>query len=67
MKRIRAFGMFWWDFVVGDDWRSAAGVVIALGVTAALVAGGVNAWWLMPVAVTAVLWLSLRRAAATSQ
>ena len=64
MKRIRAFGLFWWDFVVGDDWRSAAGVVIALGVTAALVAGGVNAWWLMPASVVAVLWLSLRRAAA---
>ena len=67
MKRIRAFGMFWWDFVVGDDWRSAAGVVIALGATAALVAAGVDAWWLMPVAVAAVLWLSLRRAAALSR
>ena len=61
MRRIRAFGHFWWDFVVGDDWRSAAGVVIAIGVTAALVAAGVDAWWLMPVAVAAVLWLSLRR------
>jgi hypothetical protein len=67
MRRIRAFGMFWWDFVVGDDWRSAAGVVIALGATAALVAAGVDAWWLMPVAVAGVLWLSLRRAAALSQ
>ncbi len=63
MKRIRAFGRFWWNFVVGDDWRSAAGVVFAIGATAALVAGGVDAWWLMPVAVAAVLWLSLRRAA----
>jgi hypothetical protein len=64
MRRVRAFGLFWWDFVVGDDWLSAAGVVIAVGVTAALVAGGVNAWWLMPAAIAAVLWLSLRRAAA---
>jgi hypothetical protein len=62
VKHIRAFGHFWWDFVVGDDWHSAAGVVLAIGATAALVAGGVNAWWLMPVAVAAVLWLSLRRA-----
>ena len=66
MRRIRAFGHFWWDFVVGDDWRAAAGVVVAIGVTAALVAGDINAWWLMPVAVAAVLWLSLRRAV-TSQ
>jgi hypothetical protein len=63
VKRIRAFGYFWWDFVVGDDWRTAAGVIVALGVTAALVAAGLNAWWLMPVAVAAVLALSLRRAA----
>jgi hypothetical protein len=55
------FVRFWWDFVVGDDWRAALGVVIALGATAALVAAGVNAWWLMPVGVAAVLFLSLRR------
>ena len=58
------FLRFWWDFVVGDDWRAAAGVVIALGATAAVVAVGVNAWWLMPVGVAAVLFISLRRAAA---
>jgi hypothetical protein len=56
------FLRFWWDFVVGDDWRAAAGVVIALGATAAIVAAGVNAWWLMPVGVAAVLFISLRRA-----
>ena len=38
MRRIRAFGHFWWDFVVGDDWRTAASVVLAIGATAVLVA-----------------------------
>jgi hypothetical protein len=57
------FLRFWWDFIVGDDWRVALGVVAALGVTALLVAAGVDAWWLMPLAVTALLALSLRRAA----
>jgi len=61
VRRIKAFGRFWWDFVVGDDWRAAAGVVIAIGATAALVAGGVDAWWLLPVAVATILWVSLRR------
>ena len=23
MKYIRSFGLFWWDFIVGDDWRVA--------------------------------------------
>ena len=63
MKHLRAFGAFWWDFVVGDDWRAAAGLAVFIGATAALVAAGVDAWWLMPVGVAAVLWLSLRRAA----
>jgi hypothetical protein len=63
VRRIKAFGLFWWDFVVGDDWRAAAAVVIAIAVTAALSHSGVNAWWLMPIAVAIVLWLSLKRAA----
>ena len=57
------FLRFWWDFVVGDDWRAAAGVVIAIAVTASLVAAGVDAWWLMPAAVAVILLTSLRRAA----
>jgi hydrogenase/urease accessory protein HupE len=52
-----------WDFVVGDDWVTAFGVVLALGLTAAIAAAGVAAWWVMPVAVVALLALSLRRAA----
>ena len=32
MKYVRAFGQFWYDFVVGDDWKIAAAVVLALGV-----------------------------------
>jgi hypothetical protein len=63
VRRIRAFAHFWWDFVVGDDWRTAVGVVLAIGATALLVhAGSVNAWWLVPAAVAGVLWLSLLRA-----
>jgi hypothetical protein len=52
-----------WDFVVGDDWRAAAGVVLALGATALIAhETSVAAWWVMPVAVLAVLVDSLRRA-----
>jgi hypothetical protein len=63
MRHVRAFGLFWWDFVVGDDWRAALGVAVAIGATAALVAAGIDAWWLMPIAVLVVLAISLRRAA----
>ena len=63
MSRVRAFGRFWWDFVVGDDWRVALAVAIAIAATAALAHAGVDSWWLLPLAVLAVLYESLRRAA----
>ena len=46
---MRRFGSFWWNFVVGDDWRVAAGLAVALGLTSLLTHEGVNAWWLLPV------------------
>ena len=36
LRGLRAFGAFWWDFVVGDDWRVAVGVVLAIVVTGVL-------------------------------
>jgi hypothetical protein len=63
MKALRRFGTFWWDFVVGDDWRIAVGVVAALGVSAVLAGTGVPAWWLLPLAVALLLYVSLRRQA----
>jgi hypothetical protein len=38
MRFVRGFGRFWFDFVVGDDWRIALGVVLVLGLGALLVA-----------------------------
>ena len=58
---LRGFGAFWWDFIVGDDWRVAAGVIAALAVTGLLAAGDVAAWWFLPVAVLLLLAASLAR------
>jgi hypothetical protein len=60
---LRGFGAFWWDFVVGDDWRLAAGVVVALAASAALSQTDVPSWWLLPVSVAGLLGASLWRAA----
>jgi hypothetical protein len=62
IKRLRAFGAFWYDFVVGDDWRVAVAVVLALAVTAGLAQAGLPAWWVLPLAVVLVLPWSLWRA-----
>ena len=50
-----------WDFIVGDDWVTAAGVVVAGAAVAALQPAGSAAWWLIPGAVTALLTWSLVR------
>ena len=62
MKYLVRFARFWWDFVVGDDRTVAAGVAVALGLTAALAHNDVNAWWLLPLAVAFLLAFSLWRA-----
>ena len=63
MSRLRGFAVFWWRFVAGDDWRVAAGIVVALALTGLLAHHGHNAWWLMPLAVALLLATALRRAA----
>ena len=67
LRWLRAFGAFWVDFVVGDDWSVAATVAVGLGLTWALVRADVPAWWLLPVAVLAVTTVSLRRSARRSR
>ena len=62
-ERVRAFALFWWDFVVGDDYRIALGVIVALVATALLTRAGIAAWWLLPLAVAAMLTVSVVSAA----
>jgi hypothetical protein len=60
---MRAAWDFLWDFVVGDDWVPAAGIVGLLAVTALLVhAAHANPWWLVPPAVVMLLGTTVWRA-----
>ena len=34
MRVLKSFGMFWYELLVGDDWKIAVSVVIALAITA---------------------------------
>ncbi len=61
MTRVRRSLLAVWEFVVGDDWRTAIGVVLALALTALVAAAGVSAWWVMPLAVLGLLGLSICR------
>jgi hypothetical protein len=61
--RITAFLRFWYDFVVGDDWRIAVAVIAALALTHGVSRTSVPAWWVLPAAVAVLLPLSLWRVA----
>jgi hypothetical protein len=57
------FVRFWYDFVVGDDWVVAAGVVAVLGMAAVLASSGAVAWVASALGMTGLLVLSVWRAA----
>ena len=38
IRFAKGFARFWWDFIVGDDWRIAVGVVVVLTAGALVVA-----------------------------
>ncbi len=66
MKLIRTFLAFWYDFIVGDAWEVAAGVLIALLLLffgGRLISGGVSTLGVifLPLAIVALLVLSLWR------
>jgi hypothetical protein len=62
MSRTRILARFWWDFVVGDDWRLALGLLLAVGATLLLHHSGIPAWWLLPGTIALLLPRSLQRA-----
>lgn len=62
MGKVKAFGLFWYDFVVGDDPLVAVLIVAALGGTAGLSTHTAASWWLLPVVVTLTLAATLGRA-----
>jgi hypothetical protein len=59
MSRITQFRRFLWDFVIGDDWRIALGVTVALIGTLVLSNNGVTTWWLLPIVVMLMLSISV--------
>jgi hypothetical protein len=63
MRQVQAFFKGLWELVVGDDWWTALGIVVALALTALIADAAIAAWWVMPPAVLGLLALSVRRAA----
>jgi len=64
MKYIGRFLVFWYHFIVGDDWRIAVAVVFGLSLVGYFVhVVHIQAWWLLPALVVTMLSFSLLQAA----
>jgi hypothetical protein len=63
VRLLTRFAAAVWEFLVGDDWITAAGVAVAIGLTAVVAATDAPAWWVMPAAALALLAASVRRGA----
>jgi hypothetical protein len=62
MRFVRGFGRFWWDFIVGDEWRIAAGVVAVLAAGAV----AVTAEWFTGSAIVVAVAIGIAAAAILS-
>ena len=68
VRRLRQFGAFLYDFIVGDDWRVALTVAVALGATFVVNdLTGVTLWWIVVAAVGTVLPLTIYGATRSQQ
>jgi hypothetical protein len=62
-RRLRAVAAFVYDLVIGDDWRVALGLAVAVAVTVALSRTTFPSWWVLPTAILGLLPSSVRRTA----
>ncbi len=63
MTYVRNFGKFWYDFIVGDDWTIAAGIVVIMTAAYLLHWAGIGVWWLFVPAIFGLLFFTVKRAA----
>jgi len=63
MSYLKKFVLFWYRFLIGDDWVGAAIVIAGLIVTYGFLKVEIAAYWFLPLAVMFSLSLSLFRQA----
>lgn len=61
IQRVRAFGLFWWDFLVGDARELALGAILILGIAFAVHRSELMAALIIPAAVVLLLCVSAWR------
>ncbi len=61
MNYLEKFALFWYRFIIGDDWAGAAIILVGFIGTYQLVKMNLNEYWLLPLAVMVSLSVSLFR------
>ncbi len=61
MYYLKQFSLFWYKFLIGEDWVGAAIVMVGLIVTYGLLKADLDVYWLLPVVVMFSISLSLFR------
>ena len=61
IQMLKSFVVFWIDFIIGDDWRMAAGLLVGFSVTASIALSPLT-WIVIPLFVVLSLSYSLGRA-----
>jgi len=58
---VKKFGAFWFDFLIGDDWRGTVIVLAAFALTHQLAAENIVSWWVLPLGIVILLPYNLFR------
>jgi len=62
VKWFKTFARFWYDFIVGDDWSIAVGVVASVVATSLVHQAGFVSWPIVPLTVAIMLTTSIWKA-----
>jgi hypothetical protein len=58
---VKKFGAFWFDFLIGDDWRGTVIVLAAFTLTHQLAGENLVSWWVLPLGIVILLPYNLFR------
>ena len=59
VKSVKAFGYFWYDFLIGDDLIGTMMIILGLEATNMAFHSGANSWYILPIVVALTLLRNL--------
>ena len=57
----KAFGKFWYNFIIGEDWILAATACVGVIIDFILRGNHITAWYILPILLTIAMGISIMR------